>query len=65
MSTLAREAAELAFRQLMRPNIAVKTVLQQEEAKHQAAVDNMQRLRSLRLKLNEQKDTKSAALKHR
>jgi hypothetical protein len=55
MSILAREAAELAFDRLTRPKSEPKTILQQEQAKHQAAVKNMHRLRLLRLKLDEQK----------
>jgi hypothetical protein len=50
MSAKDREAAESIFKKRKRREAEIDGALQQEHAKHEAAMKNMQRLRSLRLK---------------
>jgi hypothetical protein len=50
MSAKDREAAECIFKKRKRREAEIDGALQQEHAKHEAAMKNMQRLRSLRLK---------------
>jgi hypothetical protein len=45
----AKEVAESAFHKSERREAEIASALQQERAKHEAAVKNMQRLRLLRL----------------
>ena len=50
MSAKDREAAEFIFDKSKRREAEINGALQQEHAKHEAAMKNMQRLRSLRLR---------------
>jgi hypothetical protein len=49
MSAKDREIAESTFDKYKRREAEINSALQQENAKHEAAVKNMHRLRSLRL----------------
>jgi hypothetical protein len=54
MSAKDRELAESAFDKNKRREAEINSALQQEHAKHEAAVKNMHRLRSLRLQRDAQ-----------
>jgi len=61
-----RKAAESAFRKHQDREAKTNAALEQEHARHAAAVKNMQRLRSLRLQRDAQKDERSLdKLKHK
>jgi hypothetical protein len=49
MSAKDREIAESTFEKNKRREAEINSALQQEHAKHEAAIKNMYRLRSLRL----------------
>lgn len=49
MTAKHREVAESAFEKNVRREAEIKNALQQEQARHEAALKNMHRLRSLRL----------------
>ena len=49
MSAKTREVAESAFEKYQRREAEIASALRQEQARHEAAIKNMQRLRSLRL----------------
>ena len=55
MSAKDRQVAESIFDKEKRREVEIKGALQQEQAKHDAALKNMQRLRSLRLARDAQK----------
>jgi hypothetical protein len=55
MSAKDREVAESAFDKSKRRKAESNDALQQEHARHEAAIKNMQRLRSLRLQRDAQK----------
>jgi hypothetical protein len=48
-----REVAESVFAYNQRREAEINTALKQEAARHEAAIKNMQRLRALRLSLDE------------
>ena len=54
MSAKDRELAESTFDKYKRREAEINSALQQENAKHEAAVKNMHRLRSLRLQRDAQ-----------
>jgi hypothetical protein len=55
MSAKDRQAVESVFSKEKRREAEIKGAMQQEQAKHDAALKNMQRLRSLRLARDAQK----------
>ena len=55
MSVKDREVAESVFDKNKRREAEINTALQQEQARHEAAMKNMQRLRSLRLQRDAEK----------
>lgn len=55
MSVKEREVAESVFDKNKRREAEINTALQQEQARHEAAMKNMQRLRSLRLQRDAEK----------
>ena len=55
MSVKDREVAEFVFDKNKRREAEINTALQQEQARHEAAMKNMQRLRSLRLQRDAEK----------
>lgn len=59
MTAKDREVAESAFEKNKRREAEINTALRQEQARHEAALKNMHRLRSLRLQ-REQHDAQKA-----
>jgi hypothetical protein len=55
MTAKDREVAESAFEKNKRREAEINTALRQEQARHEAAVKNMHRLRSLRMQRDAQK----------
>jgi hypothetical protein len=49
MTDKQREVAEIVFQRNQRREAEINDILKQEQARHAAAVKNMQRLRALRL----------------
>src|SRR5208283_3511679 len=54
MSAKAREIAESAFEKTQRREAEINAALRQDQARHEAALKNMERLRSLRLQRDAQ-----------
>lgn len=54
MTAKDREVAESAFEKNKRREAEINSALQQEHARHEAAIKNMHRLRSLRLQRDAQ-----------
>jgi hypothetical protein len=65
MSAKDREIAESTFDKYKRREAEINSALQQENAKHEAAVKNMHRLRSLRLQRDAQTPENPPAKKKR
>jgi len=55
MSAKEREVAESAFEKYKRREAEINVALQQEHARHEAAIKNMHRLRALRQQRDAQK----------
>ena len=60
MTAKDREVAESAFEKSKRREAEINTALRQEQARHEAALKNMYRLRSLRLEREAQVPTQKA-----
>jgi hypothetical protein len=60
MDAKDRKVAESAFNKNERREAEITSALRQEQAKHEAAVQNMHRLRSLRLQRDAQKAASEA-----
>jgi hypothetical protein len=54
MSEIHRKAAESVFDKEKRRDAEIKNALEQEHARHEAVMENMRRLRSLRLQRDAQ-----------
>lgn len=63
MTAKDREVAESAFEKNKRREAEINTALRQEQARHEAAIKNMHRLRSLRLQREAQKPPPATAKK--
>jgi hypothetical protein len=64
MSTKDRKVAEAAFAKKQRREAEINDVLKQENARHEAAVKNMERLRTLRIERDAKNQTVEKAKKH-